>query len=124
MDFITIAAIIVVCGLIIVVMGFIAASNMKRKYLASLEQLKKDPANASLREETLKLGRAYIQFATSLNIKEAEFTELSIMNDVQAACAAASQPQSGGTAVKIRCRSCQALNDDSMKFCGQCGATI
>ncbi len=26
--------------------------------------------------------------------------------------------------VKIRCKSCQALNDEASKFCGQCGAQL
>ena len=26
--------------------------------------------------------------------------------------------------VKVRCRSCQALNDEGAKFCNQCGATL
>lgn len=26
--------------------------------------------------------------------------------------------------IKVRCRNCQALNDESAKFCGQCGAAI
>jgi hypothetical protein len=32
----------------------------------------------------------------------------------------------GGTAapVKIRCRQCQALNDENSKYCGHCGAAI
>lgn len=30
----------------------------------------------------------------------------------------------GPTLVKIRCRSCQALNDEAAKYCGQCGTAI
>lgn len=30
----------------------------------------------------------------------------------------------GRYVVKVRCRSCQALNDESAKFCAQCGAVI
>jgi hypothetical protein len=30
-----------------------------------------------------------------------------------------SQPQ-----IKVRCRQCQALNDENAKFCNQCGATL
>lgn len=26
--------------------------------------------------------------------------------------------------IKIRCRNCQALNDETAKFCNQCGATV
>jgi hypothetical protein len=30
----------------------------------------------------------------------------------------------GQDVVKVRCRSCQSLNDETAKFCGQCGAAI
>jgi ribosomal protein L40E len=26
--------------------------------------------------------------------------------------------------IKVRCRRCQALNDEAAKFCNQCGAAI
>jgi hypothetical protein len=32
-------------------------------------------------------------------------------------------PKESGT-IKIRCRGCQALNEESAKFCNQCGAVI
>ena len=29
-----------------------------------------------------------------------------------------------GPAIKVRCRQCQALNDEAAKFCNQCGAAV
>lgn len=33
-------------------------------------------------------------------------------------------PSSASPVVKIRCRECQALNDETDKFCGQCGKPL
>ena len=30
----------------------------------------------------------------------------------------------GAPQVKVRCRACQALNDEAAKFCNQCGAAL
>jgi hypothetical protein len=35
----------------------------------------------------------------------------------------AEPPRAGGV-VKVRCRGCQALNDETAKFCNQCGAEV
>jgi hypothetical protein len=34
------------------------------------------------------------------------------------------EPAPAGGLVKVRCRGCQALNDERAKFCDQCGAAI
>lgn len=35
-----------------------------------------------------------------------------------------SREGSAAAVVKVRCKSCQALNDESSQFCGQCGARL
>ncbi len=37
---------------------------------------------------------------------------------------AAPPPAAVPPAVKVRCRQCQALNDETAKFCNQCGAAV
>ncbi|MGQ9591016.1 MAG: hypothetical protein ACUVYA_12050 [Planctomycetota bacterium] len=34
------------------------------------------------------------------------------------------EPAATGPPVKVRCRSCRALNDEDARFCDQCGAEI
>jgi len=61
-----------------------------QKYREALSQLKKQPANADLRERTLALGRVY---SNLMRDKKGNtlFDEVALMNDINAACAAAHQ---------------------------------
>ena len=56
-------------------------------YLKSLEELKGDPANASLKQRTLGLGRSY-SILTRDQKGQILFDEVALMNDINAACAA------------------------------------
>jgi hypothetical protein len=44
--------------------------------------------------------------------------------EVGAVPKAEDRPDSAAPLVKIRCPKCRALNDESAKFCNQCGAAI
>src|SRR5262245_28897106 len=104
----------IVAAVILIVVGMAIAVNQARTaYVESLEQLKKDPTNADLRQRTLHLGRKYIE--TAKRMGRAAVDELSIMNDINAACAAGAKTSE--QIVKIRCRACNELNEESAKFC-------
>ena len=83
-----------IIGLIIAVVYFVIVemvrSKAKAEYQASLAQLRANPANASLRQRTLTLGRNYSAL-TRNNKGVTIFDEMALMNDINAAC--------GGTAV-------------------------
>jgi hypothetical protein len=74
------------------VIAFIYWNNGKKRsaaeeaYQESLRQLKKDPRNADLRQQTLGLGRHYSSFLRS-GTGHALFDEVALMNDINAACA-------------------------------------
>ncbi|POA35597.1 MULTISPECIES: SHOCT domain-containing protein [unclassified Pseudomonas] len=61
-----------------------------QKYREALSQLKQQPANADLRERALALGRVY---SNLMRDKKGNtlFDEVALMNDINAACAAAHQ---------------------------------
>jgi hypothetical protein len=90
------------CGLIILailaiaVVAAISQSNARDRarvaYQKALARLKQDPANPDLREETLKLGRAYCGLMRNRR-GVALFDEVALSNDISAACAAAFRPQ-------------------------------
>jgi hypothetical protein len=82
--------------IIIGIIGAIIAYNnakikhqkeIRQQYQGSLSSLKKNPGNANLRQETLRLGRAY---SNLMRDKEGNtvFDEVALMNDINAACAA------------------------------------
>jgi hypothetical protein len=53
--------------------------------------------------------------------------EIEVIHKLADGFAAANGPRDRDTAVasiKIRCRKCQALNDETARFCDQCGAAI
>jgi hypothetical protein len=55
-------------------------------------------------------------------LKDAEFSEMHTVRETLGSLAG-----QGGAAppeVKVRCRGCQALNDEDARYCGQCGARI
>jgi type II secretory pathway pseudopilin PulG len=62
-------------------------------YLASLEALKGKPTDANLKQETLALGRAYSNLTRNQK-GQTLFDEVALMNDINAACAAASAVES------------------------------
>ena len=65
----------------------------KEEYEASLDRLQSDPNNPALRTQTLKIGRHYIEIvkAQAHLTKDTSgidtFDEMSLMNDINAACA-------------------------------------
>lgn len=67
---------------------YVALQRAKTAYLESLEALKRDPHNPELREFALVLGRKYVAAAQKVSSLTA-FDELSLMNDINAACARA-----------------------------------
>ena len=71
-----------------------AAEEAKRKakqaYQRALSHLKQDPVNANLRQKTLSLGRAYSDLMRDKK-GNTVFDEVALMNDINAACAAAHQ---------------------------------
>lgn len=81
-------------------------------YRQSLDALKKAPANADLKEETLRLGRAYSNLTRNRQ-GVTTFDEVALMNDINAACAAAGtvtpRPATGVEAIEARLRQLQDL---------------
>jgi polyferredoxin len=49
-------------------------------------------------------------------------SEVKMLDKLTAGATAAPAPPA--TQVKVRCRACSALNDETDKFCGQCGAAL
>lgn len=90
---------------VVVIVGIIKANEEKRdkeleakkqrvlneakvKYYSSLEKVKNKPTSPDLRQETLELGRAYARL-TREQKQETIFDEVVLLNDINAACAAA-----------------------------------
>lgn len=65
-----------------------ALAKAKKAYLDSLARLSHDPANAALKTNTLALGRFYANLTRDKK-GVAMFDEVALMNDINAACAAA-----------------------------------
>jgi hypothetical protein len=66
-------------------------AEAQEKYYESLEKLKSEPTNADLKQNTLQLGREYSE-ATRQFEGDGRITiydEIALMNDINAACAAA-----------------------------------
>jgi hypothetical protein len=59
-----------------------------KKYQHSLQALRRNPTNPDSRGETLRLGRAYSKLTRDKK-GNSVFDEVALMNDIQAACAAA-----------------------------------
>src|SRR5262249_49668859 len=66
----------------------------RKAYADSLEELKRDPTNANLRQETLRLGRSYSNL-TRNSKGVTVFDEVALSNDLNAACAAAAARNDG-----------------------------
>src|SRR6476620_8560685 len=73
-----------------------AAQQAKEKarvaYKESLAQLKLDPSNPSLRQETWRLGREYSNLTRDKQ-GVTVFDEVALSNDINAACAGATVPR-------------------------------
>ena len=87
--FIIIIVIIVIIG----IWGGISLSNQvqkaKENYEKSLAKLKENPTDADLKQATLELGRIYSNLTRdSKGVTTVD--EIALMNDINAACAAAS----------------------------------
>lgn len=67
-----------------------AKKEAREAYQRSLTNLKADPQNADLRQQTLALGRAYSNLMRDKK-GQTVFDEIALMNDINAACAGASQ---------------------------------
>jgi Short C-terminal domain len=65
-----------------------ALEAAKKAYLESLSQLKRTPTNADLKQHTLALGRTYSSLTRDKK-GNTIFDEVALMNDINAACAAA-----------------------------------
>ena len=117
------------CGLIILIIGLIyyfnelmkkALLKAKNDYLDSLKELKRTPTNADHREQTLAFGRIYSNL-TRNNAGVTTVDEISLMNDINAACAAAtsnlhleSTPLSAGASIETRLRTLTDLRDKEL----------
>jgi len=69
-----------------------ALAAAKELYLESLAKLKLAPTDADLKQRTLALGRAYSNLTRDKK-GNTLFDEVALMNDINAACAAASVSQ-------------------------------
>jgi hypothetical protein len=65
-----------------------ALDDARQAYYSSLEQLKRYPTNADLRQRTLGLGRAYSAM-TRERKNVTIYDEMALSNDINAACAGA-----------------------------------
>ncbi len=81
--------IVVIGGIVFGISEAEKLAKEKEAYEESLEELKHDPTNANLRQETLRLGRVYSN-STRNNKGVTIFDEVALMNDINAACAGAS----------------------------------
>jgi hypothetical protein len=86
-------------------------------YIDSLEELKQSPTDANLKQETLALGRRYSNL-TRNNMGNTIFDEVALMNDINAACAAANvTPELNSTvptSVESRLRTLDELKDKGL----------
>jgi hypothetical protein len=86
--------ILIVVGLIVAVMVYMAMQKEKeraralKEYRESLDRLKKQPTNADIKQQTLALGRHYSNLIRDKK-GHTTFDEITLMNDISAACAAA-----------------------------------
>lgn len=83
---------VVIVTVVIMIIQANAREKARREYQDALSQLKRDPANPNLRQETLALGRVYSNLMRNRR-GVALFDEVALSNDINAACAGAAQPQ-------------------------------
>jgi hypothetical protein len=98
-------------GMILLILGGIIATVGARGVAGSGLML--DPVRA--REELEPYARA------SGHLTDAAFSEMHTVREALAGIGGHSQAE---PSVKVRCRGCQALNDEHAKFCDQCGAAV
>jgi hypothetical protein len=80
-------------------------------------------AGSGLLLDPERAGRDLEPFARlSGRLKDAEFSEMHTLRETLGGLGAPGEP--APPEVKVRCRNCQALNDERDKFCGQCGASL
>ncbi|KPY65728.1 hypothetical protein ALP50_03805 [Pseudomonas syringae pv. spinaceae] len=85
-----IVIVVVVLGILVAWASEKAKTEARQKYQKSLDNLKADPRNAGLRQQTLALGRAYSNLMRDKK-GQTVFDEIALMNDISAACAGASE---------------------------------
>ncbi len=96
-----------------------ALERAKKAYLEALAQLKGSPTNADLKQHTLALGRAYSHLTRDKK-GVSLFDEVALMNDINAACAAASvvpaksSERSAGPSIEARLRTLTDLKDKGL----------
>ncbi|MBW8892018.1 MAG: hypothetical protein JF617_07610 [Burkholderiales bacterium] len=96
-----------------------ALERAKKAYLEALAQLKGSPTNADLKQHTLALGRAYSHLTRDKK-GVSLFDEIALMNDINAACAAASvvsakpSGHSAGPSIEARLRTLTDLKDKGL----------
>ncbi len=94
----------------------------KKAYLEALAQLKNSPTNADLKQHTLALGRTYSHLTRDKK-GVSLFDEVALMNDINAACAAAAQPTVQRVAeplsVEARLRTLSDLKDKGLVAQGE-----
>jgi hypothetical protein len=88
MELLLIIVIVIGIGFVIGVAKSNQREEARKRYIESLNILKKNPTNADVKQKTLALGRAYSNL-TRDNKGRTTFDEVALMNDINAACAAA-----------------------------------
>ena len=82
---------LIVCVALALLYGYLsskAQENAKAAYQQALLELKGNPTNPDIKQKALTLGRAYSNL-TRDNKGQTVFDEVALMNDINAACAAA-----------------------------------
>ena len=107
--------VVVIVGLVLIVKSANETMEKQKRalndahtaYQNSLKELKSDPRNADLRQRTLNLGRAYSNLTRNKS-GVTVYDEMALMNDINAACAAAggsvSKPATPDSASSIESR--------------------
>lgn len=110
-----IVIVVIVGGILLAISKADAIEAAKKAYLQSLSELKATPTDADLKQRTLALGRVYSNL-TRDNKGNTLFDEVALMNDINAACAAASvqstvvlSTSSGATTIEDRLRTLSEL---------------
>ena len=107
-------------ALAVIIIVIVSQSNAKDKarkaYQDALRRLKADPANPDLRQQTLNLGRVYSNLTRNMR-GVSLFDEVALMNDINAACAAAATPRlaiPASASVESRLESLAALKSKGL----------
>lgn len=90
--------------------------DARERYVSSLAQLKERPSDPELRQTTLALGRVYSNLMRDRK-GNTVFDELTLMNDINAACAAAQPSYSNAATISSledRLRQLQELLDKKL----------